>query len=239
MLKRLIPASALVLLAACAPTFRSVVPDDGAASSSAGAASSAETGSGDAVDVTVEPFEAPVQPSLSTGALIDVAESRDADTLVVGDENAPLSITVYLNPLSPYAREFQRLRMPVLLERFVRTGKLAIQLVTLPIDKYDGEEDAVRTTMCTADQGKGYAVHERLYRDGVTTLDAETLADLGITLDAFDACVRSMSGDVLAPLATKAAADGVTLVPTYVIRGKAVVGLPTQADLVGAISEAL
>ena len=189
--------------------------------------------------MTVEPFEVLVQPSLSTGALIDVSESRTADTLIIGENDEPLSIAIYLNPLSPYARDFQKLRMPVLIERFVRTGNLTIQLITLPIDKYDGEADVVRTTMCATDQGKGYATHERLYRDGVTSLDATTLSNLGVDIDAFDDCIATMSGDVLIPLTVKAAADGVTLVPTYVIRGKTFVGLPTQADLIGAINEAL
>ncbi len=238
--KYIVPASVLLLLAACAPSFTQVVaPTDSAASSASSSAPSVDSGSGDGMEVTVEPFAEPDQPVVSTGTVAPVAESRDAAALIVGDENAPLSITVYLNPLSPYARDFQRLRMPELIERFVRTGALAVRIATLPIDKYDGEADAVRTTLCAADQGKGYAAHERLYRAGAATLDAKTLADIGVDAKSFDACVASMTGDVLAPLATEAAAGGVTLVPTYIIRGKAYVGLPTQADLVGAINEAL
>lgn len=237
--KYLVPASVLLLLAACAPSFTQVVaPTDDAPSFAPSSAASVDSGTGDGLEVTVEPFAEPDQPLVSTGATSKVAEGRQGGVLIVGDPNAPLPITVYLNPLSAYARDFQRLRMPTIVDRFVRTGKASIRLVTLPVEKYDGEEDAVRTTMCAADQGKGYAAHERLYRAGTATLDAKTLANIGVDAKAFDTCVASMAGDVLAPLATEAAAGGVTLVPTYVIRGKAYVGLPTQADLLGAIEAA-
>ena len=197
-----------------------------------------DTASGD-IAVTLEPFAEPTEPVLATGATVAVAESMAANALLIGDPEAPLSITVYLHPSSPYAREFQRSRMPALLSRFVERGRLAILLVTLPIQKYPGTEDAVRATMCGIDQGKGYAVHDRLHANGTTVLDGDDLEELGLDPALYAACVGTMSGDLLSATRLRAQQEGVTLVPTYVIRGEAHVGLPTEADLLGAINAAL
>ena len=238
-----IPLSALLLLAACQPA-NPLLPlrsDDQASSSASRASSSApddDSASGD-VAVTLEPFAEPAAPATASGASPAVEQSVAAGTLVIGDDDAPLSIAVYLHPLSPYAREFQRSRVPALVDRFVRTGELAIQFVTLPIAKYGGADDAVRTTMCAMDQGKAYEAHVRMYRDGAATLDEDDQEELGLDPDLFATCVSTMTGDLLAGTRVKAAQEGVTLVPTYVIRGETFVGLPSEADLLGAVNAAL
>lgn len=192
------------------------------------------------LDVTPEPFAEPTAPLASSGAELDASESLAAGTLVIGDGDAtPLSIGIFLHPLSPYAREFQRLRMPTLIKEFVEPGLLTIQLVTLPINKYPGTDDAIRTVMCAGDQDKAYAAHARLFDKGTTVLAEDDIEELELDPTLFQTCVSTMTGDLLAAPRALAKQRGVTLVPTYIIRGERFVGLPTEADLVGAIKAAL
>ncbi len=192
------------------------------------------------LDVTLEPFAEPVTPLSSSGTELEASQSLAAGTLIVGDgDAAPLSISIFLHPSSPYAREFQRLRMPKLIEEFVEPGFLAIQLVTLPINKYPGTEDAVRTVMCAAEQDKGYAAHVRLFEAGTTVLTEKDVETLALDPTLFETCVSTMTGDLLASTRTLAAQQGIMLVPSYIIRGETFVGLPTEADLLGAIRAAL
>lgn len=192
------------------------------------------------LDVTPEPFAEPGMVASSTGTTLKADESLAAGTLVIGDgDAAALSMTIFLHPLSPYSQDFQRLLMPKLIKEYVEPGRLAIQLVMLPINKYPGTDDAVRTLMCGIDQGKGYAVHERMFDQGATTLGVTDVAELDLDPSLFATCLSTMTGDLLTGPRSLAEQWKATLVPTYVIRGETFVGLPTEADLKGAIEAAL
>lgn len=232
---RVLPVSAFVILVACQPPAFERSNTGGEKSSQPSYEDANAT-----LDVTPEPFAEPAAPVTSSGTRINAEESPAAGTLVIGDgEATPLAIAIYLHPSSPYSREFQRLRMPKLIEEFVEPGLLTIQLITLPIDKYPGTDDVVRTTMCAADQNKGYAAHVRLFEAGATALTKQDIETLELDSMQFESCFATMTGDVLAGTRVKATQDGITLVPSYVIRGDKFIGLPTEADLLGAIRAAL
>lgn len=238
-MKRILWASAILVLAACEPLDLQFQRDSAASSSSASQATEEiETATGDAA-ITIEPFAEPTETQAASGTTVQIAESMAGGTLILGNGDAtPLAIAIYLHPLSPYAREFQRLRMPTLIQKFVEPGHLTIQLVMLPIEKYPGTADAVRTVTCASAQGKGYAAHVRLFETEATLLALTDVSSLELDALAFTACMSDTS-DLLASLRTMAAQNDITLVPTYVIRGETFVGLPTEADLVGAINAAL
>ena len=193
----------------------------------------------DTAEITPEPFADPVQPMFSTGSILSADQSLAEGMLVIGHDDAPLAMDVYLHPLSPYARDFQRSRVPTLIQRYVEHGTIAVRFITLPIVKYGGADDVVRATVCGGQQDKGYAVHEYLYGKGVATIDADAAQTIGLDAAAFADCVATMTGDILSATRDHATRDAVTLVPTYVIRGEKHVGLPTEADLLGAIEAAL
>lgn len=238
-MKRILLASAVLILAACEPMDLQFQRDSAASSSSASAEPEVIDAAMDDAAITIEPFAEPTETQTTSGTTVQIAESTAAGTLILGNGNAtPLAIAIYLHPLSHYAREFQRLRMPTLLEKFVEPGRLTIQLVMLPIEKYPGTADAVRTVTCASAQGKGYAAHVRLFEAEATLLSTEDVASLELDALAFSACMSDTS-DPLASLRTMATQNGVTLVPTYVIRDEVFVGLPTEADLLGAINAAL
>lgn len=228
---------AFLLLAACEPMAE--IPMERETPSSAASSSSpmadVESGSGH-VDVTDEPFVDPLAPLALTGAALEVEErTLSGGTLEIGSANARAEMTVFLHPQSPYSQEFQRSRMPRLVTDMVARGTLRIRLHVLPIKKYAGSAFAARAVSCAAAQGEGYAAFDLLTREGRTDLSETDLADMSLDPTLYRSCIQTGTDDPLASSATAAASLKVTLVPSYVIDGTVHVGLPTEADLLGAV----
>lgn len=230
---------AVLLLAACEP-MADIPMDHEAASSSVAAASStaAETGTGDDA-VTTEPFVDPLAPLALTGAALEVEErTLSGGVLEIGSARAKMEMTVFLHPQSPYSQEFQRSRMPRLVADMVARGTLRVKLHVLPIRKYAGSAFAARAIACAAAQGKGYPAFDVLTREGRTDLSPADLADMGLDETLYRSCIQTGTDDPLTTASSAAAAWNVTLVPSYVIDGDLHVGLPTEADLLGAVTDA-
>lgn len=234
-MRRLLASSALLLLGACAPLDGFDAPaaprPDGAPSSAA-----ADTGSG-TVEATPEPFVDPLAPAALTGAVTVEERAHSGALVAIGSPRARVAMDVFLNPESPYSREFQRSRMPAVVSEFVTTGKLAVRLHILPIRKYGGSASAARAVSCAASQGKGYPAFDVLLREGRADLDDGDVAELGLDAASYRSCVQTGTDDPFETASGTFERWDVTLVPTYVIHDERFVGLPTEADLLGAIRE--
>ncbi len=230
---------AFLLLAACEPMDDiPMEPETPSSAASSSSMADVDTGSGD-VDVTAEPFVDPLAPLALTGAALDVEErTLSGGVLEIGSARARTEMTVFLHPQSPYSQEFQRSRMPRLVSDMVARGTLRIRLHVLPIEKYAGSAFAARAVSCAAAQGNGYPAFDLLTREGRTDLSEADLADMEIDPALYHSCIQTGTGNPLAVAATAAESLDVTLVPSYVIDGTVHVGLPTEADLVGAVRTA-
>lgn len=229
---------AFLLFAACEP-MEEISMERETASSAVSSIVDIETGSGD-VDVTAEPFVDPLAPLALTGAALDVEErTLSGGILEIGSARARTEMTVFLHPQSPYSQEFQRSRMPRLVADMVARGTLRIRLHVLPIDKYAGSAFAARAIACAGAQGEGYPAFDVLTREGRTDLSAEDLADMDLDETLYRSCIQTGTDDPLAIASAAAESLKVTFVPSYVIDGELRVGLPTEADLMGAVGAAL
>jgi protein-disulfide isomerase len=233
---RVVLLSAL-LFAACEPLTPIPMHGDPVAPSSS-APAEIEDGTG-GLAVTDEPFADPLQPLALTGAVTVEERTLSGGVLEIGSDAARASMSVFLNPQSPYSREFQRSRMPSVVSQFVATGKLSVKAYVLPIDKYAGSAFAARAVSCAAAQGKGYPAFDLLVREGRTDLTQADVDDLGIDATAYRSCIQTGARDPFAASAPAIERWDVTLVPTYVIDDRRFEGLPAEADLVGAITAAL
>lgn len=235
--RTLLAIPALLLLASCAqPMITPPQRQADQASSASEAAEPLESSSEDPA-VTPEPFEDPLAPISLTGAVTVEERTLSGVLVAIGSENARIAMDVFLNPESPYAREFHRSRMPRVVSEFVATGRLAVWFHILPIDKYAGSAFAARAVSCAAAQGKGYPALDLLMRDGRTDLDADDLSELGIDETPYRSCIQTGTGDPFDASSRTIEQWGVTLVPTYVIHDQKFVGLPSEADMLGAIRE--
>lgn len=233
-LRVLLPA--FVLLASCTvPTAAPIIEEERDTSSSPIVI---ESGTGE-LDITPEPFAEPLEPLSLTGSVSVEERTLSGGVLEIGHARAGLVMDVFVNVESPYAREFQRSRLPAVIGEFVEKGLARIRFHILPIEKYAGSAESARAIACAAGQGKGYPVLDLLFREERTTPIQEDVTELELDAVLYLSCVQTQRNDPLAPARAAAAKHGVTLVPAYVIDGEVFVGLPSEADLLGAVRSAL
>lgn len=148
------------------------------------------------------------------------------DVLQVGNANAPVTMRLFVNHDSPYSRRFQGF-MPMLEREFLSKGMLKIDIVPVAFKKYPDSKKHADMLLCAARQAHGLAMHSLLMSG------TQTLLPAGMDKAAYDACLAAQAG--VSPAATAE----ITLVPTYVIDGRSFTGVPSEADLAGAIRAAL
>lgn len=192
-----------------------------------------ETATGE-LAITPEPFTDPLEPATVSGAVVVEERTLSGGILEIGDTHARVQMDVFLHPLSPYARSFQALRTSRLLP-YIESGEVRVRFFLLDIQTYGGAADATHAIMCAGREGKGYATLNLLHRDGRTTLATAALEELGLDPVAFASCMKEQIDDPLAASHAEATHMNVTLVPTYSIDETVFVGLPTEADLLGAL----
>ncbi len=168
----------------------------------------------------------------------------DSGVLQLGDVNAPVLVTVYINHASPYSRAFTDDYLPKLLAGFVRRGELKLTIVSIPFQKYPNSRAEAAGLLCAARQGKGLAMHRALAALSVRT-DASmrtAATDLAVDPAAFDACLRDpATSTAIDEQASLAASNGATLVPSFDFDAETemVQGLMDYPDLRGRIERTL
>lgn len=189
------------------------------------------------LDITPEPFVDPLVPVTLTGSITVRERMLSGSVLEIGAPYAPHTFTLFLNVESPYAQEFFRARLPVLVRQFVHPDIFNMHIFLLPIQTYRGSEDSARAVTCAAVQGKGYAALEALMTRNQTSLSPAEIATLELDATQFTSCIQTTAAHETAT--STAASFGITRVPSYVLRNEVFVGLPTEADLLGTIRAAL
>jgi len=178
-------------------------------------------------DILEDVTEGNASSSSSSDTLLSQSlEQPFQDGVEIGRAGASLAMDLFLNYDSPYSRQFHAL-MPLLHTNFIEKGTLKVRIFPTAFAKYPESARKAAMLRCAAAQGKGAAMH------GLLITGTETLLPAGTDRAAFDACTAQA-----APAST-AQQRGVTVVPTYVINGKTFTGVPTEADLLGAIRNAL
>jgi protein-disulfide isomerase len=176
-------------------------------------------------DVTDEASSSSVS---SDSASNQLGERPVNDGVEIGGANAPVTMDLFLNYDSPYSRQFHTL-MPALQVNFIEKGTLKLRIFPAAFAKYPDSAKKASMLRCAAAQGKGLAMH------GLLITGSETLLPAGMDRAVHESCM-SQPAPVVASTAQE---RGVTVVPTYVINGKTFTGVPTEADLLGAIRENL
>lgn len=173
--------------------------------------------------------------------------------LEIGSVQAPLLLLVFSNYSCEYCRQCTEEFLPRLERELISQGKLRIQTLITPLNKYPNSALEASALHCATKQGKGKEMHAAL-----TTATARTRP-------ALLAIAKNLKADVpvfqscLADAATKTALEeqqqiiqglNVTLIPTFVLyekqpgqdqpymQSKTITGLPQYPDLRGMIEEA-
>lgn len=159
--------------------------------------------------------------------------------LDIGNTEAPVTILIFTEHHSRYGREFQLEYFPRLYKDFIKTGRLRLQTVVYPLQKYINSETGAAALFCAAVQNQGWEMHESLFLSQQT--DLQTVMQIvsnnnEIDGQSFSECMDSeQTKNLLAQQKSLARSLTVFLVPVFYINGERMVGLPDYAQLRGEI----
>lgn len=187
--------------------------------------------------------EASSMSTAGTGAVLHVGERLlPTGILEIGRADAPLVLLIWTNHSCSYCREFHSALMPLLMQDFIATGKIRLQITLLQLQKYSQSTLFASSLQCAAQNGKGLPMHTYLSENTSTNLVKilEHGAAIGIDAVSLQTCIDDDSTQfLLGQQKSLAASFDVTLVPTLFLQGQKSVGFPTYPDLRGKIEEAL
>jgi protein-disulfide isomerase len=160
----------------------------------------ASNGSGDGATISIASGTPRVGSSASPSALhgaADVAKLFDGIPqagLVLGDPNAPVTLIEYVDLQCPLCQQFETTELPQLVEKFVRPGKLKIELQPWAIlDRSPDVHDSARgqkATIAAAAQNKAFNFAEVLYDnqgpEGTGWLNDATISKIAASVDGLD-----------------------------------------------------
>ncbi len=114
-----------------------------------------------AVAVAISASGGSAKPVASSGAAQVVAGIQEKDG-VLGDPNAPITLTEYLDPQCPICAEASKETLPSVIEKYVRSGKVKLQARTLSFIGPDSVR-AAKVAAGAKQQGKEWAFLETFY----------------------------------------------------------------------------
>ncbi len=155
------------------------------------------------------------------------------DPMAIGDVDAPVVMTEWLDFRCPYCALFAQQTLPELIEKYVDTGQLRIEFVDV---SYFGDQstDAAVAARAAAEQGLFFEYMEEVYaRDdgnGHQDLPRETLIEIAQAIDMPD--MAKFEKDLDSPELREQVEEstqmaqgmGVSSVPFFVVRDVSVAG---------------
>ena len=174
-----------------------------------------------------------------------VAASRDRREL--GPADAKVKVVVYFDFQCPHCDTLRRDVEPRLIEEYVKTGKVRLEVRPLPLMGPDSAR-AAEAADCAADQGSFFAFRDATFgsfeRQGRTAYSEAglkaTAAGVMRDADAFAACLAGgQSKPEIDGNLRLAEGVGLRAVPTVLISGTQIVGVRPYEQYARAIEESL
>lgn len=171
-------------------------------------------------------------------SVADLMEEQALPDMVMGDENAPVTIIEYASMTCPHCATFHAKTLPGIKEKYVDTGKVKLILREFPFDPRAAA--AFMLARC-APPAQYYPMIDVLFqqqREWATAEDARAplmqIAKLaGFTQESFEACLKNQELlDKVRQVQQKAANDyGVQSTPTFFINGEKHTGALTVEEM--------
>ena len=114
--------------------------------------------------------------------------------LILGNPNAPATLTEFIDLQCPVCRDFETTQMPTIIQRYVHTGKLKVRMEPWAIlDRPGGPGDSARgqaATIAAALQNKGFQFAQLLYDnqglEGTGWLTEDVIGTAAASVDGMD-----------------------------------------------------
>jgi len=228
-----------LLLASCTLPVRTPPAGETSSSSSALSVSSVSSARIEEVEGTGE--RAPTTEELTeTGSLAE--RLLPSGVLEVGEASAPVTLLIFTEHNCSYCHQFLTELFPRLKSEYIDKGTVKLEIAMLTLKKYAASGDAAKGLICAAAQGKGFHMHQVLFKN--INKDANALhsyaIELGLDSKIFDACLASgATTDLVKGQEVWAESLNVSVVPSFFLNGEKFIGLPYYPDLRGRIEEAI
>jgi len=163
---------------------------------------------------------------------------------ILGNPNAPVLVEEFSSFSCPGCQQFHENFGDDIVEQ-VREGVIAFEYIPLTTGSIPNAVGASKAALCAGEQGAFFEYHDALFdwhsRYGNQAFSQNRITsgveNLGLNEGQFDSCIGSSRiDDVMSAAQSVAAGRGATSTPSVFVNGTA---LPTSADLVSAIQQAL
>jgi len=158
--------------------------------------------------------------------------SLEDDDPILGDPNAPVTLVEFGDYQCTFCTRFFKETEPILIEKYVKTGKLKMVFRDFVINGRESQ-NAAEAAQCAGEQGKYWEYHNRLYSErrgyNVGTFKEENLKrfaqELGLDTEQFNKCYDSGKyRDEISKDYQDALRFGSRGTPTFYLNGKQLVG---------------
>lgn len=164
----------------------------------------------------------------------------------VGSDDAPMKLVAFEDFQCPFCLRFTAEDEPMIIEEYVKTGKVQFEYRHLPILGSESLQAALATE-CAADQDKFWEYKDRLFleqaREGQATRERidvgrysddnlkEFATELGLDRAAFDTCLDSATHlETIQDQQAEASQYGITGTPNFLINNQAAGGDPGNLE---------
>ncbi|MFW6202254.1 MAG: DsbA family protein [Gemmatimonadota bacterium] len=189
------------------------------------------------------------EPVELEGAESPQALMERADPVPLGAEDAPITVIEFGDFQCPACGVFARQVKPFLEAEYIETGQVRLIFYDFPlISIHEHAFLAARAARCSADQGRYWEYHDRLFgaqprwssaRNPVSEF-VEYAEELGLDADEFEGCVESdRHADVVSASRELALQLGVQSTPTVMVNGRQLVAATDYDALKQMIEEEL
>lgn len=157
---------------------------------------------------------------------LDSVVARASRSRSKGAENAPVSLVEISDFQCPFCREFAVQTLPALDSAYLRTGKVRMLFINMPLPMHSNAWAASEAALCAGAQGAFWPMHDRIFAGQQEWSSAPNPSELftqyaaAIRLDtaAFQRCVQE---DQVAPILIndimQVAQNGISGTPAFVL----------------------
>ncbi len=187
-------------------------------------------------------------PPAATGKATDsLAKVADASR-IQGSPSAKLWVIEVSDFQCPFCKEWHDATYQMLLDSYVKTGKIRMAYVNFPLSIHANAHQAAVAAMCAGAQDKFWQMHDALFasqskweaeKDPAATF--ESLAtSVGVDVTQYNACLTSPSiAALIAGDQERARSGGVSATPSFWVGGKLIEGAVPPNEMKAAIDAAL
>ena len=136
-------------------------------------------------------------PAAATGAPPTVVDDGFRG-FSLGQGDAPVEITEYLDFECPVCASFAVVQMPTIKEQLINTGKVRWRYRDFPLPNHRYSRFSAHAAQCAGAQGRFFEMHDQLFYNhqwaqtgkDPSRLFRELAQKSGVNLDAYDTCMR-------------------------------------------------